>query len=143
MEGFVPSPPAQNYKYARMFIKGLTRQTRRINQGDRPRISAARKATTSVSESPLIPTRNSVVEPDTPCSSEGRKPWIPRALSGWRGGILVCIIITGFVLVINLAFLVWAVLKVDIKDGLGVAYRGDSDTMDQLSRSIHLVVNVL
>lgn len=81
--------------------------------------------------------------------SDGEKrSWWRRNFSGWRGGLVVCIALTASVLSINIGFLIWAVLpsssvQLDRKSGLGVLYRGDSDTMDELSRVIHLIINIL
>ncbi|KAK0638170.1 hypothetical protein DIS24_g10097 [Lasiodiplodia hormozganensis] len=85
---------------------------------------------------------------ETDPADEEKRSWWRRNLSGWRGGLVVCIALAASVLAINIGFLIWAVLpsssvKLDKKSGLGVLYRGDSDTMDELSRVIHLVVNVL
>lgn len=79
---------------------------------------------------------------------EERRSWWRRNFSGWRGGLAVCIALTASVLAINISFLIWAVLpsssvELDKTSGLGVLYRGNSHKMDELSRVIHLVINVL
>ena len=72
----------------------------------------------------------------------GIKLWRAR-LSGWRGGLIACIAVVAFVLLLNLILAAVAATKWNPVQGIATAYTGDCGVAARWTTAIHLLINVL
>ena len=69
------------------------------------------------------------------------KPW--QFMNGYRFAVLCCAYAAGVVLVINIAFTIWAMKKVGHQTGLGILQKGSCNETKNLTFWLHLAINVL
>lgn len=71
-----------------------------------------------------------------------RTSWRAR-LSGWRGGVVACIAVAAFVLLLNIILAIVAVAAWNPVGGIATAYTGDCDVAARWTTVIHLLINLL
>jgi len=62
---------------------------------------------------------------------------------GWRMGAVISACTAGGVLLVNLVFLVVAMVTVGQESGIGTLYKGDCNTVKRWDTVIHLILNLL
>jgi hypothetical protein len=75
----------------------------------------------------------------------GSKPTLDfrHRLRGWRLSVLLGLLITIFVLIVNIAILAWTYSSLAIKSGSAIAWAGTSNNLKNVSTWTHLGVNIL
>lgn len=71
-----------------------------------------------------------------------RGSWTAR-FSGWRGGVLASIVVTAFVLLLNVILVIVATTVWDPKDGIATAFTGDCTKAARWTTALHLLINLL
>ena len=66
-----------------------------------------------------------------------------KKLQGYHFGVLCCAIVAAVVLVINLVFMIWALSKSRVQNGLGTVQDGGCKRTKTVTFWIHLAINVL
>ena len=66
-----------------------------------------------------------------------------KHVAGWRMGAFISACTAGVVLLVNLIFLVVAIVTVGQDNGIGTLYKGDCDTVKRWDTIIHLILNLL
>lgn len=66
-----------------------------------------------------------------------------RRFSGWRFGVAATSILMFSVLLINVAFTIWATSTHKSQGGIGTMYVGSCSQAETISTWLHLVINVL
>lgn len=62
---------------------------------------------------------------------------------GWQMGVLLCAVITGAVLFINVVLTIWASIKYGLQEGLATIQDGSCQKTKNLSLWLHLAINAL
>jgi hypothetical protein len=70
-------------------------------------------------------------------------PIAKKSAVGWRTGVIDCAIMAAFVLVVNLAFMIWALVRFRLDDGVGTLYTGTCQQLQSLNLWVHLLINIL
>jgi hypothetical protein len=78
-------------------------------------------------------------------SDPGSKPTLDfrDRLKGWRLSVFLGLLITIFVLIVNIAILAWTYSSLVIKSGSAIAWAGTSNNLKNVSTWMHLGVNIL
>jgi hypothetical protein len=63
--------------------------------------------------------------------------------SGWRGGVLVAVTCSAFVLLLNIVGAIVAAAAGQPSDGIATAYTGDCTVASRWITAIHLIINIL
>lgn len=71
-----------------------------------------------------------------------RKAWWKRRFAGWRGGVVLAISATSFVLLLNIIFAIIAGAAHHSEPGLTTIYRGDCETFESTYKGLKVLVNV-
>jgi len=66
-----------------------------------------------------------------------------KHIVGWRMGAVVSACTAGAVMLINLVFLVVAMVTIGQEDGIGTLYKGDCNTVKRWDTIVHLILNLL
>lgn len=66
-----------------------------------------------------------------------------KALQGYHSGVTLCAVVTSVVAVLNVAFLAWALGKSGLQSGLGTLLDGSCRKANNLTRWLHLTINIL
>lgn len=61
----------------------------------------------------------------------------------WRKTLYLFAVSTGFVLILNTAFLIWAATNRDLNDGRGTLFEASCSSIRHANTGIHLLINVL
>jgi hypothetical protein len=72
-----------------------------------------------------------------------RKPAWSAHFSGWRGGVVVAICVTSFVLIVNVVLVILAKTRWNLKDGVATAFSGSCKEAATWTRAMHFVINFL
>jgi hypothetical protein len=64
-------------------------------------------------------------------------------LSGWRSGLVACILTVVSVFLLNLIITIWAVTEFSVTGGLGTIFQGSCEEAKTLSLWIHVLINTL
>ena len=76
------------------------------------------------------------------CLKQILKPFV-FSFSCWRSGAIVCTMLTTVVLVLNLSFATWAMLKRGVEDGIFVIYEGKCASVSARMNYIQIFVTML
>ncbi len=87
----------------------------------------------------LVPQRRSQARP----LIHRMRPWRRRYFSGWRVGIIWCIILAAAVLLLNLCLTIWAAIRFGVNNGLGTIHNGSCHITKTMSVLLHLAINTL
>jgi hypothetical protein len=73
---------------------------------------------------------------------QAKESWRAR-FSGWRGGVIACIAITSFVLLLNLVLAIITNTAWHPLQGVATAYTGDCEVASRWTTAVHLLINLL
>lgn len=68
---------------------------------------------------------------------------LPGWLDGWKFTVFLAFIASLIVLCFNLSFLLWAIIRDQLKHYQGTLYEGDCDQVQRISTGFHLLINLL
>lgn len=81
--------------------------------------------------------------PDSPDTFSLPSHERPARFSGWRGGVVVAIACSTFVLLLNITCAIVAATAGNPHDGIATAYTGDCEVASRWTTGLHLLINVL
>ncbi|MCJ1477081.1 hypothetical protein MMC13_005752 [Lambiella insularis] len=71
------------------------------------------------------------------------KSLLRRFRGGWRTGVAASMVTAFVVMVVNISVLCWVYAKLEIVDGVAIAFEGSCDEMSRISTWSHLAINAL
>ena len=82
-------------------------------------------------------------DPDDPGLRKAFQWLRRRGATGWYFGVQMAAVSTATVLAINLVLTAWAAARFPLDDGIGTAYTGSCKVVNNCSRWLHIVINIL
>ena len=76
-------------------------------------------------------------------AQSGHKRILRHFRGGWRTGVTAGMITAFFVMLINTAVLCWVNARLQISNGVAIAFEGSCEEMSRISTWSHLAINVL